>query len=1162
MKNSLLLQQENLGLVAWSPFQEDPFLLARGSLLDEPENSSKNEEIEILRIDPLHISDKNPLVPLGSLETGVTLNYLDWSRGFLEDSPKGIISGAFRDGSLVLLDAQKLLESGQKTDNAVLEDDEESEDPSLLSSFTLYDSQEFYCMEYNAFKPHLLATGGSDIYIVNFEQSLDEPEVFSPYPPDSNLLKGSKVTSICWNKNKGVQHILAAACDDGRISIFDLKTKKSIFSLSDQKEHLRGRNVSIQWNTSIATQLGIAFDDEASGVQIWDLRNPKSPVKILDRDVVTKVHSLDWQSRDRMLLCDMDGVVRSYNSSSDTYSELHRPEPPVVAPVETNALDVFNNLAGQDAPDSLETRWLYAKSIPGIKDAFYSVNDRGNLIAKFDDRKEVSALASKFLDCDLASGWKRGITFGSSSVVLPSDLGFKGQMGNADYRNASGVEVVQLEPNSDLEALELDEEETQLMDRIRSSARDWEAYIRDQTEGGKKALKERLRKKGLDSVMLDLIGLVGSRWKEKLPVFGMDREKTVSNTEKVTGYKYSKASEEEGDTAKDPGQANANTGPNEGICEFADISENEAEDFFTQLAKKNEKPESKAEKSVFSERNISSKGLYETVNEMDMEREVVMRNRDWGKGLEQLIKQNILLDNFEGAIDCAIKANRYFEGFLIAFSHPQNSQALLQKTLDKVSQRHSEDFIHGFLKPLFKKDYAGIIERYPLEDWQEALAYIVHNLEDSQSQSDCLQLLRNRIEESVDQSNHELGARSERNTHRRETVSNKVTLPSETLLYLDLFQNDINNTVKHMMDQLETLSSDNARQLVNVVEYLLFMRTSQTFALDHEKLKALLLELSNLICLAGHPLMAFYVLESLGEFSDYYVQKAKYNIWKKHSAEFSKYFTEPCNPTPIVYFPRQSILRQAPVSTQKTQPKSQYKKSNPSRPGKPNIFSRNQKTTAQPFARNPTPAFGNNPPFPVKTNPPVQPPAKNVMRKKAKPPGPPGIRPNMPAPAPTPFNKPFGNPGTKVSPPPPTKPVASIKKNKPGPPLPPKTGLIPKPSMGLSKPMPPPSKPTPGIVRPPPGSSTLHKKTVPTKPNLMKPPPPKKPAPPVNRPAPPMNRPAPPVNRPAPPVNRPAPPINRPAPPINRPTPGVHGKHIEQFFCYFYIENIPDFHKN
>lgn len=1082
MKNSLLLKQDNLGLVAWSPFEDDPFLLARGSLLDLPETSESAEEIELLRVDPLHISEPNPLISLGSLETGVALNCLDWSPGFLEDSPKGIISGAFRDGSLVLLDAQKLLESRNKQDDLVLEEDEESDDPALLSTFTLYESQEFYCMEYNSFKSHLLATGGSDIYIVNFERSLEEPEVFSPYPPNADLLRGAKVTSICWNRNKGVQHILASAYDDGRVSIFDLKTKKSIFSLSDHKEHVRGRNVSIQWNSAIATQLGIAFDDEASGVQIWDLRNPKTPVKILDRDVVTKVHSLDWRGRDRMLLCDFEGIVHTYNSSSDTYREIYRPEPTTAPVQEPNALDVFNNL-GEDTGSSPQARWLFAKSIAGIKDAFYSVNDKGNMIALFENKQEISSLASKFLDCDLASGWKKGITLNGSSLIVPDEVAV-GSEASGDMANRTGRAVVPLTTEVTTDDFHLEEDEAKLVERIKSTARDWESYLGQKNAEGKQALKEKLQKKGLDPVLLSLVEMVGSTWKEKLPVFGMDQKETISKTEKVTGYKYSKSPEDE---QGDAGEQDAKAPGDTGICEFADISENEALDFFSQLAKKNEQPESKKEKSVFSDKNAGAKGLYESVHEMDMEREEVLRNRDWNRGLEQLIKQNILLDNFEGAIDCAVKANRYFEGFLIAFSHPQNSQALLQKTLDKVSQRHGEDFVHGFLKPLFKKDYKSIVEKYPLEDWQEALAFIVYNLEDSQSQSECLQLLRTRIEEAVSSSDKPV---SERNVQRRETVSQKVALPRETLLYLDLFQNDINNMVKHLLDQLEGLTSDNAANLVNVFEYLLFIKDSQEFSPGHGKLQALLLEFVNLIRLSGFPLMAYYLLESLGDSTNYQVQKCKNQIWTKNEAQLVAHFSAPASPSQVVWFPRESISRPAPVQSLASakpgrtnrfnQPRNTFGKAAPVLPSKP---------ISSPFSN-------QNPRKPVPRQRPL---ATQNQKRSLRPPGPPKIQPKfgMAGPTTNQFNPPIS---AKPVPPMPTRPTPGIKKPNPGPPLPPKTDLISRPPPVRSTPL----KPATNVMPP---LSTQKKKVVPIKPSIVKPPPPRRPVVSQRPPGPPVPRP-------------------------------------------------------
>lgn len=40
----------------------------------------------------------------------------------------------------------------------------------ILTSFELYEPDEFRCLEYNTFSHHLLATGGKELYIVNFKK--------------------------------------------------------------------------------------------------------------------------------------------------------------------------------------------------------------------------------------------------------------------------------------------------------------------------------------------------------------------------------------------------------------------------------------------------------------------------------------------------------------------------------------------------------------------------------------------------------------------------------------------------------------------------------------------------------------------------------------------------------------------------------------------------------------------------------------------------------------------------------------------------------------------------------------------------------------------------------------------------------------------------------
>lgn len=58
------------------------------------------------------------------------------------------------------------------------------------------------------------------------------------------------------------------------------------------------------------------------------------------------------------------------------------------------------------------------------------------------------------------------------------------------------------------------------------------------------------------------------------------------------------------------------------------------------------------------------------------------------------------MDNYEGALDCAIKANRIFEAFLIAYSNPNNREHYIEYVVEKFSLSYSDEFLSKFLKPL------------------------------------------------------------------------------------------------------------------------------------------------------------------------------------------------------------------------------------------------------------------------------------------------------------------------------------------------------------------------------------------------------------------------------------------------------------------------------
>lgn len=57
---------------------------------------------------------------------------------------------------------------------------ETSGQDSVLCCLELEEDQEFFCMEYNQFKQGLLAIGGQDLFIANFENNMESPYVFRP----------------------------------------------------------------------------------------------------------------------------------------------------------------------------------------------------------------------------------------------------------------------------------------------------------------------------------------------------------------------------------------------------------------------------------------------------------------------------------------------------------------------------------------------------------------------------------------------------------------------------------------------------------------------------------------------------------------------------------------------------------------------------------------------------------------------------------------------------------------------------------------------------------------------------------------------------------------------------------------------------------------------
>ena len=61
--------------------------------------------------------------------------------------------------------------------------------------------------------------------------------------------------------------------------------------------------MSICWSKSISTQIAVALDDEKRNeLQIWDLRNRKGPVIVIDKHHSKGINAIDWCETDTELI--------------------------------------------------------------------------------------------------------------------------------------------------------------------------------------------------------------------------------------------------------------------------------------------------------------------------------------------------------------------------------------------------------------------------------------------------------------------------------------------------------------------------------------------------------------------------------------------------------------------------------------------------------------------------------------------------------------------------------------------------------------------------------------------------------------------------------------------------------------------------------------------
>ena len=278
---------ENAGVLAWSPETDYPQSFAIGC------NSTFSDQgyLRMYALDLTNPGDHFQLLHEVSMDE--KFKCIAWGRHQNSSVRAGLVAGGMQDGSLMLWEAGALL------------DPNEEHGDGLVCNMSIYGDNEFNCLEWNGYKRELLATGGSNVYIVNIEKSVEEPDVF--IPSNKKETEAEVISCVSWNKTASAPNILGSAAANGVVSVWDLKVKRCTLSFRDKSQE-PNRDVKICWNPNIPTQMAVSFDDpKEAGIQIWDLRNAKAPVTIFkDVHKNARIRSMSWSPLEKQLILSVD----------------------------------------------------------------------------------------------------------------------------------------------------------------------------------------------------------------------------------------------------------------------------------------------------------------------------------------------------------------------------------------------------------------------------------------------------------------------------------------------------------------------------------------------------------------------------------------------------------------------------------------------------------------------------------------------------------------------------------------------------------------------------------------------------------------------------------------------------------------------------------------
>ena len=154
--------------------------------------------------------------------------------------------------------------------------------------------------------------------------------------------------------------------------------------------------------------------------------------------------------------------------------------------------------------------------------------------------------------------------------------------------------------------------------------------------------------------------------------------------------------------------------PEKHVAGFSDptsLDPDQLDNLFDQLAKNTESQQHQSQPVTTGSRRGTPRALLgEEIGDLT----------DWTQGPEFLIKQSILVGDFEGAVDCCMRCGRFADALLLAAS---GNPDLWKKTRDEYTRKQKDPFIRqiGFI---LAQDLEKLVYQSDLSEWPETLALL------------------------------------------------------------------------------------------------------------------------------------------------------------------------------------------------------------------------------------------------------------------------------------------------------------------------------------------------------------------------------------------------------------------------------------------------------